>query len=133
MTDTPSPAPRPLGELFAELASQTGMLVRKEVELAQAELTVKAKDAASCGVQIAVGAAVALGGGLVLLAALVIVLALAVPLWASALLVGIVVTGAGAVLVSAGVRRFQGIDALPRRTLETLKDDKRWISEQVSR
>ena len=133
MTDIPSPPPRPLGELFSELASETGMLVRKEVELAQAELTAKAKEAASCGLQIAVGAAVAVGGGLVLLAALVVVLALAVPLWASALLVGIVVAGTGAVLVRAGVRRFQAIDALPRRTLEALKDDKKWISEQVNR
>ena len=109
------------------------MLVRKEVELAQAELAVKAKEAASCGLQIAVGASVALGGGLVLVAALVIVLALAVPLWASALLVGLVITSTGAVLARAGVRRFQEIDALPRRTLETLKDDKKWINEQVSR
>ncbi len=109
------------------------MLVRKEVELAQAELTVKAKEAASCGLQIAVGAAVALGGGLVLLAALIIVLALAIPLWAAALLVGIVFMSAGAVLARSGLRRFREIDALPRRTLETLKDDKKWISEQVSR
>lgn len=133
MIEAASSAPRPLGELFSELASETGTLVRKEVELAQAELTVKAREAASCGLQIAIGTAVALGGGMVLMAALVIVLAFAVPLWASALLVGIVVSGAGAALVRAGVRRFKEIDVVPRRTLETLKDDRKWISEQVSR
>lgn len=127
------PEPRPLGELFADLATQTGVLLRKELELVKVEMVVKAKDAGSCGAQIAAGAAVAVSGGLVLLAALVLLLALVLPLWAAALAVGAVVTGAGAALTLTGIRRLKQLDAVPRQTLETLKDDKRWISEQVSR
>ena len=124
--------PRPLGELFTELASETGTLLRKELELAKAEMVVKAKDAGAYSAQVAAGAAVALGGGLVLLAALVMLLATVLPPWVAALVVGAVVTSVGAALTLTGIRRFQKLDAVPRRTLETLKDDKRWISEQVS-
>ena len=38
---------RSLGELFAELSRETGVLVRKEVELATTEMTAKARTAAA--------------------------------------------------------------------------------------
>ena len=38
---------RSLGELFAELSRETGVLIRKEVELATTEMTAKARTAAA--------------------------------------------------------------------------------------
>jgi hypothetical protein len=133
VTEELAPQPRPLGELFADLASQTSLLLKKELELAKVEMVVKARDAAACGAQVAIGATIAFSGALVLLAALVMLLAMVLPLWAAALAVGAVVTGAGAALTLTGIRRLKELDVIPRQTLETLKDDKRWISEQVSR
>jgi len=46
-----------LGELFKELAVDTGFLVRKEVELAKTEMAGKAKVVAKDGAMIAGGAA----------------------------------------------------------------------------
>ena len=124
---------RPLGELFSELAHETGTLVRKEVELAKTEMTGKAKVAAKDAAIVAVGGVVSLAGALVLLGALVLVLGTLIPLWASALLVGAVVTAVGAVVAMRGVRAFRSIDPMPQQTIRTLQEDRQWAREQMSR
>ena len=53
---------RSLGDLFAELSRETGVLVRKEVELATAELTGKAKLAGADAATVAAGGALAAAG-----------------------------------------------------------------------
>lgn len=124
---------RSLGELFGELAQETGTLVRKEVTLAKIELTEKAKMAGRDAALVAGGASIAVLGVMALMAALILALGTLIPLWASALLVGLMVTVLGGVLVAAGIRAFKGLDPAPRQTLETLEEDKRWLKEQVSR
>jgi hypothetical protein len=124
---------RSLGELFSELAQETGTLVRKEVELAKVEMTAKAKVAGRDAALVAGGGSIAVLGAMALLAALILALGTIIPLWASALLVGLMVTTTGGVLVVLGIRAFKGLDAAPRQTIETLEEDKRWLREQVSR
>lgn len=124
---------RSLGELFSELAQETGTLVRKEVELAKVEMTTKAKIAGRDAALVAGGGTIAMLGVMALLAALILVLGTVMPLWASALLVGAMVSITGGVLVVLGIRAFKGLDAAPRQTIETLEEDKRWLRQQVSR
>jgi len=124
---------RPLGELFAELASETGTLVRKEVELAKTEMTAKAAAAGKNAAMVAVGGGVIFVGGLALVAALILALGTLIPLWVSALLVGMVIAGVGAVLVMNGIKAFKRIDPMPRETIRTLEEDKQWAREQMSR
>ena len=124
---------RPLGQLFSELASETGTLVRKEVELAKIEMTHKAKVAGRDAAIVAAGGAIAGLGAMALLAALILGLGTLIPLWASALIVGLVVSITGGVLAVSGIRAFKAIDAAPRQTIQTLEENKRWLSEQVSR
>ena len=124
---------RSLGELFSELAHETGTLVRKEVELAKVEMTAKAKVAGRDAALVAGGGAIAMLGAMALLAALILALGTLIPLWASALLVGAMVTATGGVLAVLGIRAFKGIEAAPRQTMQTLQENKRWLSEQVSR
>ena len=125
--------PRPLTELFSELARQTGTLVRDEVALARVEMTAKAKIAGRDAALVAGGGAMAILGIMALLASLILVLAMAMPLWASALLVGVLVSGAGVTIARAGTRAWSNLDVAPRRTIETLEEDRKWLSEQVSR
>jgi uncharacterized membrane protein YqjE len=127
------PGQRSLGELFSELAQETGTLVRKEVELAKVELTAKAKIAGRDAALVAVGGSIVALGAMALIAALILVLGTFLPLWASALIVGLMVTILGGVLVALGIKAFQGLDMAPRQTIQTLQEDKRWLSEQVSR
>jgi len=129
----PETQQRPLGELFSELASETGALVRKEVELATVEMGQKAKVAGRDAAIVAGGGAVVGLGAMALMAALILLLGTVIPLWASALIVGTLITVTGAVLVMSGIRAFKGIDARPRQLMETLEEDKRWLKEQVSR
>ena len=124
---------RSLGELFSELATETGTLVRKEVELARVEMTAKAKVAGRDAALVAGGGSIAMLGVMALLAALVLGLGTLIPLWAAALLVGAAVSGIGGALVVTGIRAFKGISAVPRETMQTLEENKRWLKEQVSR
>jgi hypothetical protein len=123
---------RPLGELFTELARETGTLVRQEVQLAKAEMTVKAREAGKDAGMIGVGAILANIGLLALVAALILGLGTLMPLWVSALLVGVVIAAIGIVLVRRGVERFKKIDPVPRRTVQTLEEDKQWAARQVT-
>jgi len=82
---------------------------------------------------VAGGGAVAGLGAMGLMAALILLLGMAIPLWASALLVGAVVTATGSMLVMLGIRAFKGIEVRPRQTIQTLEEDKRWLKEQVGR
>ena len=124
---------RSLGELFSELATETGTLVRKEVELAKVEMTAKAKVAGRDAALVAGGGSIAMLGVMALLAALILALGTLIPLWAAALLVGALVSGIGGALVVTGIRAFKGISAVPRETMQTLEENKRWLKEQVSR
>ena len=124
---------RSLGSLFAELAQETGTLVRKEVQLASAEMTAKAKIAGREAAVVATGGAIAVLGAMALVAALILALGTLIPLWVSALLVGAMLAGTGGALAVLGIRAFKGIEKAPRQTIETLEENKRWLREQMSR
>ena len=124
---------RSLGELFKELASDTGILVRKEVELAKTEMAGKAKVAAKDGAMIAGGGVLAYYASFLLLAALVLALGTVMPLWASALIVGVVLAATAGVLATIGVKKLKKVDPAPRETIRTLQENKLWLREQMSR
>jgi hypothetical protein len=123
---------RPLGELFSELAQETGTLVRQEVALAKTEVLVKAKTAAREGLLVVVGAGLALLAGLGFFAALILFVGTFVALWFAALIVGFGFAVAGAGLVFFGVRALKRVDPVPRETVRTMKENKLWLKEQVS-
>jgi len=120
---------RSLGELLADLSRETGVLVRKEVELATTELTAKAKEAITDAGITAAGGALAHAGFLVLLAAIVIGLArLGIEPWLSALIVAIVTIGIGYMLVNRGLSRMRRISPAPAQTIQTLKETAAWTT-----
>jgi len=118
---------RSLGELFAELSRETGVLVRKEVELATTEMTAKARTAGMHVGTIAAGGALTHAGLLVLLAAFVIGLAqLGVSPFLSALIVALATMGIGYALVSKGRASLSRANLAPVQTMETLKETATW-------
>jgi hypothetical protein len=118
---------RSLGDLFAELSRETGVLVRKEVELATTEMTAKARVAGGHVGTVAAGGALAHAGLLVLLAAFVIGLAqLGVTPWLSALIVALVTMVVGYVLVNKGLTNLRRTSVAPRQAIETLKETASW-------
>jgi len=120
-----------LGELFASLARDTSTLVRQEVQLAKTEMTQKATKAGRDIGYIAAGAGVAYVGLIVLAFAVVYILNLFLPLWAAALIVGLVIAGIGYMLVQRGLTELRRVDLTPQQTIETLKEDTEWVKDQV--
>jgi uncharacterized membrane protein YqjE len=122
---------RSLGDLFSTLANQTSTLVRQEVDLAKTELTQKAARASREAAMIGVGAVLALGGYLALVATLIIVLDQFMPLWAAALVVGLLLAGIGYFVIQQGLQALKRLDPAPRQTIATIKDDIAWAKEQT--
>lgn len=122
---------RSLGELFAELASETSTLVRQEVQLAKTELTEKVTSAGRDAGMIGAGGALAYAGLLALLAAVVIGLGELIPLWLSALIVGLIVVGVGYALIQRGLTGLKHLDPAPRETMQTIKEDVDMVKEQT--
>jgi len=120
---------RSLGELFAELSRETGVLVRKEMELATTELTAKAKVAGTHAATVAAGGALVHAGLLVFLATLVIGLTqLGLEPWLAALIVAVLTMFIGYMLVNSGLTQLRRTSMAPTQTIETLKESSTWTN-----
>lgn len=125
---------RSLGELFSELANETSTLVKKEVELATTEMTMKAKVAAVDGGVVGLGVGVAAAGALAIFAGVILFLGTYVmPLWAAALAMGAFAALAGVAIAYVAVRSLKRMDKAPRQTLRTLQENKQWLRMQAAR
>lgn len=123
----------PLGELFKRLTSDTGELIRQEAALAKAEIretgSALAGDARSMGIAFGL----ALAGALALVAFLVIALGnlLGDRYWLSALIVGAVALLVGMSMAKHAVSDIKQRGLTPKQTLDTLRDDKAWATQQA--
>jgi len=122
---------RSLGELFSELAQDTSTLVRQEMTLAKTEMSQKASRLGKDVGFLAAGGAVAYAGLLAVLAGIIVLLGQIIPMWLSALLVGLVVAGVGYFLVRKGLEALKREDLAPRQTIETIKEDQQWAKDQT--
>jgi uncharacterized membrane protein YqjE len=119
------------GELVKQLSEQTTTLVRKEIELAKAELSEKGKVAGQ-GAGMFGGAAVV---GLLALGVLTtMILALldkAMDLWVAALIVTVLYGAIAAVLAMSGRDRVKQATPPAEQTVETVKEDVQWAKSQA--
>jgi len=123
---------RSIGELFSELANETSTLIRQEVALAQTEMTAKLTTAGKNAAFVAAGGAVGFAAFLTLLAAVVACLSYFMPIWLSALIVAVVVGAVAFYLISSSLAALKGANLAPNETVSTLKEDARWLKNQVS-
>lgn len=124
---------RSLGDLFSDLARETSTLVRQEMQLAKAELTQSATEAGRGAAMLAAGGLVAYAGLIFVLLAIVYgLIETGMDPWLSALIVGLVVIAIGAVLLLRGRESLKPDNLAPRKTVETLKEDRAWVQEQIT-
>ena len=123
---------RSLGDLFGELAAETGTLIRQEVSLAQAELTHKATKAGKNIGFLAVGGVVAHTAVLAVVASVIMLLGQFIAPWLAALIVGLAIGIAAYFLISSALKELKNTDPLPRETIETIKEDAEWLKKEVS-
>ena len=123
---------RSIAALLADLANETGTLVRQEIALFKAEIGEKLGRLGMGTGAIAAGGLIAFSGWLALIAAAILGLAKVVAPWLAALIVGIVVLAIGAGLLFFGKSRLAADTLAPRRTLNSLREDEEWIRDQIS-
>ena len=129
-----APADASVGELIKAMSADLSRLVRNEMQLAQTEISAKAKKA-GVGVGAFGGAGVlALYGIGVLIAAAVLGLAVVLPPWLAALLIGIVVLAVAGVVALVGKRKVsEAAPVVPERTVASVKEDVAEIKESIQR
>jgi hypothetical protein len=123
---------RPVAALLSDLAGETSTLVRQEIALFKAELNEKLAQIGLGAGAIAAGGVIAFSGWLALVAAAILGLSLVLAPWLSALIIGVVVIAVGAGLALFGKSRLKADALVPRRTLNSLREDEAWIRDQVS-
>jgi MFS family permease len=123
---------RPIGDLIKQLSEQTSTLVRKELELARAEMTQKGKAAG-------LGAGMFGGAGLFALLALgaltacfILALAEAVDGWLAALIVAVVYAAVAGVLALTGKSKVQeATPPIPEQAKESIREDVEFTRERA--
>ncbi|HEX3101637.1 MAG TPA: phage holin family protein [Pyrinomonadaceae bacterium] len=123
---------RSVGELFTELATETGTLIRQEMALATAEMTGKVTRLGKNAGMVAAGGMVGFAAFLTLLAAIVAGLSYFMPVWLSALIVAVVVGAVAFYLISSSLAAIKRANLAPNETVTTLKEDVQWLKNQVS-
>ena len=125
------PRDESVGALLKQLSEETTTLVRKELELAKAEMAQKGKQA-GLGAGLFGGAGIAalltLGS---LTAFLILLLDGALPNWAAALIVTALWAAVAGVLALTGRQKVQeATPPKPEQTVETIKEDVEWAKTQ---
>jgi hypothetical protein len=123
---------RPVAALLSDLAGETSTLVRQEIALFKAELSEKLTRMGVGAAALAAGGVIAFSGWLALVAAAILGLSHVLAPWLSALIIGILVMGLAAGLALFGKSRLNADALVPRRTLNSLREDRAWIRDQVS-
>jgi len=121
-----------VGELVSQLTSDLGELTRQELALAKAELQVEAKKAGK-GAGMLGGAAFA-GWMTALFVSLTAMWALdkAMDLIWAALIVAVVWAVVAVVLAAKGRKEVQEVNPKPDPTVESLKEDAKWLKTRKS-
>lgn len=116
-----------VGELIGNISNDLSQLFRQEVELAKAEVKVEAAKAGKAAGML--GGAGFAGYLAVVLLSFAAVFGLANvmdPGWA-ALIVAVVWAVIGAILYARGRSKLKTVDPMPRRTVDTIKEDAQWL------
>ncbi len=120
----PAREPDPtIGALVADLSQQTQDLVRGEMALARAELSATVRHATKGAGLFGGAGLVALYGLGALVAAVIAALGLALPLWVSALVVGLLLLGAAGVVALLGKKQVDQVTpAVPATQANVARD-----------
>ena len=120
-------------ELFSDLTRNLTTLVRQEILLAKTEMKSKVSQVGAGGAYIGAGGALLYAGFLVLLGAAVIGLANIMPLWLSALIVGLIVALIGTGLLLKGKNDLKAQNLKPEKTIRSVRQDIDFTKEQFRR
>ena len=125
------PDTRSLPQLVSDLTSDLTTLFRKEIQLARAEISDKARQFAKGLSVAAIGAVLLVAALIFLLEALVIALADVMGPVAAALTVGVVLAVIGVIAMRAGMKNTKPEALKPERTMNQVQEDARLAKGQM--
>jgi uncharacterized membrane protein YqjE len=121
------------GELLKQFSEDATTLIRKEVELAKAELAEKGRKAGKGAGMFGGAGLFGLGAFGALTAFLILVLAEAMDAWVAALIVTAVYGAIAGVLALQGKQKVEEAGPpQPEQTVETVKEDVQWAKRQAA-
>jgi hypothetical protein len=123
-----------LAQLVGDLVNDAKQLLRQELALAKHEIHEEVRKTKLALLSLGVGIGIAAVGGLLLIVMVVHLLnALTeLPLWACYGIVGGVCAIVGIVLLYRGEHQVAQIDLFPEKTVETMKENVRWIKKTTT-
>jgi hypothetical protein len=120
------------GAILQDVLRGVGDIVQGEIRLAKAEMGEKAQKAGKAGGYMGGAGLCGLLAAACVTAACVAALALEMPLWLAALLMGLFLTCAAAALYHGGREKLKTLDAVPRQTVETMRENLQWARQRMT-
>ena len=125
-------APEGLGTLISGVIKDIQDLLRGEIQLAKTELKEDATSAGKGIGAIAAGVFVGLVGLIFLMLAATWLLDKWVQQWLAAGIVAVALLLVAAILAMSGRNKLRAGNFKPEQTIETLKEDREWASQQIN-
>jgi hypothetical protein len=121
-----------IAALLGEVVADAQTLVRKEIELATAEVKGEINKARDGAISLGIGGVIAGIGSIFLLLMLVhgLVEWFGLSFWLAYLIVGGVLAIVGGIMLFLGLQRLKTLDPMPREAIDSVRKDVEWIREQ---
>lgn len=121
---------RTVPEVLQDIVGNIQEIIRSELRLAKVEVKQEAAKAKSPVIMSAMGGALGLYAlGFLLLTAM-LAMATVMTMWMAALIIGAVLAVASMALIGAATARFKHVNAVPERTIESIKENVQWTKDQ---
>jgi len=125
------PSPEGLGSIVSGIVKDLQEIVRGEVKLAKTEIREDVSAMGKGAASIAAGGIVAFVGFVFLMLRATFVLSKWVEMWIAALILAVALLLIGAILAMSGKRKLSASSLKPTESMESLKEDQAWASQQI--
>lgn len=122
---------RPIASILQEVLAQLTEIIRSEIRLASVEIREDVTKVARAGIFLVVSAVLALYAFGFILFAGVYALARIAPLWASALIVGVVIGVIATGFLFVGRRKMKLASLRPDATIESFQENVTWLKKHT--
>ncbi|HWZ24701.1 MAG TPA: phage holin family protein [Verrucomicrobiae bacterium] len=122
---------RSVPEVLQDIVGNIQEIIRSEFRLAKAEVKQEASKAAPPVKVIVAGAVIGFYALGFLLFTAVMGLATMMATWLAALIVGAVLGIVALTLITTASKRLKHVNAVPERTIETMKENVQWAKNQI--
>lgn len=128
---TTKSSPEGLGAIVSGIVKDLQEIVRGEVKLAKAEIKEDVSAMGKGAASIAAGGIVAFVGFIFLMLAVTYLLNKWLEMWIAAGIVAIALLLIGAILAMSGKKKLSASSLKPTESIESLKEDQEWASQQI--